>query len=182
MKALVLFAEGFEEIEAITPVDVLRRANIEVITAGLSDLKVTGSHGISIAVDKLLDDVISREDFDILILPGGLPGSHYLRDDGRVIDLIRHMNAQEKLIAAICAAPVALEEAGILKNKKVTSHPSKESELKSAEYTAKRVQIDGRIISAKGAGCAMEFSLVILREMGLKQEAHKLAEAMIVQC
>lgn len=180
MKAAVLFAEGFEEIEAVTPVDVLKRAGVEVDMAGIAGMEVTGSHGITFKMDCQLEDIFV-DDYDMVFLPGGLPGSHYLRDDENVIQFVQDMNALGKWVAAICAAPVVLEKAGILEGKKATSHPSKEEEITSCdEYTESRVEVDGNIITGRGAGCAMEFSFALCEALGLKDKVEVLKKAMIV--
>ena len=177
MKALVLFAPGFEEIEAVTPVDVLRRAGLSVDMVGLHGLEVKGAHQILLTMDKCLDDVIN-DDVDLLILPGGLPGAHHLRDDQRVISLVRRLHEQGKILAAICAAPIILEKAGVLKGCRVTAYPSKEEELSSASYCGSRVEVDANIVTAKGAGCSMEFALALLNKMGLEANAKEISTAM----
>ena len=180
MKAAVLFAEGFEEIEAVTPVDVLKRAGVEVDMVGISSMNVTGSHDITLKMDCQLDDIFV-DDYDLLFLPGGLPGSHHLRDDPNVIQFVQDMNALGKIVSAICAAPVVLEKAGIIEDKNVTSHPSKEDEITSCKaYTSARVEVDGNIITSRGAGCAMEFSFALCEALGLKEKAEELKKAMIV--
>ncbi len=180
MKAAVLFADGFEEIEAVTPVDILKRAGIEVYMIGIDNMDIRGSHGITIKMDCLLEDIFA-DDYDILILPGGLPGSHNLRDNNNVIDLVNDCHSLGKTIAAICAAPVVLEKAGILTHKKVTSHPSKEEEITSCEaYSNQRLETDGNIITARGAGCAFEFSFAIMKAVGLEHKIEELKKAMIV--
>jgi 4-methyl-5(b-hydroxyethyl)-thiazole monophosphate biosynthesis len=113
MRVLVPLAEGFEEIEAVTIVDVLRRASIDVVTAALATSAVRGSHGISLAADTLLDEVRGDE-FDAIVLPGGMPGSRTLRDDERVLGIVREASRKGKLVGALCAAPIALEAAGVL--------------------------------------------------------------------
>jgi len=180
MKVAVIFADGFEEIEAVTPVDVLKRAGLEVDMVGISSMEVNGSHDIAIKMDCQLDDVFV-DDYDMVFLPGGLPGSHFLRDDENVIQFVQDMNALGKWVAAICAAPVVLEKAGILEGKKATSHPSKEEEITSCdEYTESRVEVDGNIITSRGAGCAMEFSFALCEALGLKDKVKGLKKAMLV--
>lgn len=180
MKVAVLFAEGFEEIEAVTPVDVLKRVGVEVDMVGISGMEITGSHDISIKMDCQLEDIFV-DDYDMVFLPGGLPGSHNLRDDDSVIQFVQDMSALGKYVTAICAAPVVLERAGIIEGKKVTSHPSKEDEITSCdEYTVSRVEVDGNIITARGAGCAMEFSFALCEALGLKDKSDELKKAMIV--
>ena len=114
-KIAVLCKDGFEEIEALTPVDVLRRANVHVDLVGMDDLKVTSSHQITIQMDCVFNDQI--KEYDGIVIPGGLPGATNLRDDARVIEIVQQFNLEHKLIAAICAGPIVLAKAGILKDK-----------------------------------------------------------------
>ena len=114
-KIAVLCKDGFEEIEALTPVDVLRRANVHVDLVGMDDLKVTSSHQITIQMDCVFNDQI--KEYDGIVIPGGLPGATNLRDDARVIEIVQQFNQEHKLIAAICAGPIVLAKAGILKDK-----------------------------------------------------------------
>jgi 4-methyl-5(b-hydroxyethyl)-thiazole monophosphate biosynthesis len=180
MKIAVLFAEGFEEIEAVTPVDVLKRAGLDVLMVGLDNTEVCGSHDIVFKMDCLLEDIFA-DDLDMLILPGGLPGSYHLRDSDAVIELVCDLHALNKYIAAICAAPLVLEKAGILEGKRVTSYPAMEDEITSCdEYTSNRIEVDGNIITARGAGCAFEFSFALLEVLGLADKATELKKAMIV--
>jgi protein deglycase len=180
MKAAVLFAEGYEEIEAVTPVDVLRRAGVEVLVAGLGDKNIRGARGIVTQTDCLVSE-LNADELDLLVLPGGLPGAHNLRDSPLVIELIKKVHFHGKIVAAICAAPVALEKAGVLKDRHVTSYPSKESELTSCKkYTGSRVEIDGNIITGRGPGCSLEFSFALCEALGLSQQVSELKKAMIV--
>jgi len=178
--ALVIFAEGFEEIEAVSIVDTLRRADCKVTAAGLDSISVTGSHQIEISMDTVLSDIEST-DFDLLVLPGGLPGSEYLRDSLAVRELIQEFDQQEKLIGAICAAPIALHAAGVLSGRNVTAYPAKASVLEGCNYTAARVEVDGHIITGAGAGTALEFSLALLNSLGLADKAEALHKAMLVK-
>jgi protein deglycase len=180
MKAAVLFADGFEEIEAVTPVDILKRVGVEVYMVGVDNMEIRGSHDITFKMDCLLEDIFA-DDYDILILPGGLPGAHNLRDNDDVINLVNDSHSLGKIIGAICAAPVVLEKAGILMSKIVTSHPSKEEEITSCdEYTKNRVEIDNNIITARGAGCSFEFSFAIMNAIGLEHKINELKKAMLV--
>ena len=179
MRAAVLFADGFEEIEAVTPVDVLRRAGVEVSMVGVFGMEAKGSRGIVMQMDCLLEDVFVDE-IDVLILPGGLPGSHHLRDSEEVQELIQDANSLGKIIAAICAAPVALEKAGIVNDRKITSHPSKEDELQCCkEYTQSHVEIDDNIITSRGPGTSLEFAYAICEKLGLEEQTIQLKKAMM---
>jgi len=159
MRVLVPLAEGFEETEAITTIDILRRAGIDTVTAALNKNPVTGSHKISVLADKLLDE---NEEFNAIALPGGMPGSSNLRDDNRVINIVKKINASGGLTAALCAAPIVLSKAGVLKGKKYTCYPGFENEIAEAVLTNKNVVTDGTIITGKGAGHAVQFALAIV--------------------
>ncbi len=147
-KVCVLLAPGFEEIEAITIIDVLRRASIDVVALGVSGGQVRGSHGIGVAADRALAEAES-EPWDMVILPGGMPGSTNLRDDPRVQALISRQAKEGKRIAAICAAPIALGKAGVLKGKKATSYPGFEDQLAGASFQTDRVVRDGTILTSR---------------------------------
>jgi 4-methyl-5(b-hydroxyethyl)-thiazole monophosphate biosynthesis len=161
-KVLVLLAEGFEEIEAVTVIDVLRRAEIEVQSASLNGTKVTGSHGIALVADATLDDV-EEQMFDAVVLPGGMPGARHLRESHAVLNLLRDAAHKGKFVAAICAAPTALDVAGVLKGRRATSYPG--HELTSADYVEEPVVVDGNIITSRGPGTAFDFSLKLVEKL-----------------
>jgi 4-methyl-5(b-hydroxyethyl)-thiazole monophosphate biosynthesis len=159
---LVLLAEGFEEMEAVVPIDVLRRAGAEVVAAGLADGPVRGSRGIVLVPDTPLDEVLDRE-FDLVVLPGGIPGAPNLRDDPRVKDILHRTLAADRTIGAICASPaVVLSTHGLLKGRRATGHPGTADQMVEGEFTNERVTVDGRIITSKGAGTAMDFALALV--------------------
>ena len=173
MKSLLfILAEGFEEIEALLPVDFLRRLNFEVTLAGIFTTNVTGAHGITVKTDKLLKNV--SFDFDALVLPGGMPGSANLRDNATVINIIKRFCKENKLVAAICAAPIVLEKAGVLQGKKHTAHPSVKESFKTSTYTGSNVETDNNIITGKGPGAAAEFALSIAKYLGKEIEGQKI--------
>ncbi|MBF6979114.1 DJ-1/PfpI family protein [Aerococcaceae bacterium zg-BR22] len=177
-KFLVLLADGFEEIEALTPVDYLRRAGIEVDTASITEqLQVTGSHKITVLADKLLQDV-TVDDYEGIYLPGGLPGATNLRDNDTVIELVQAFNQQEKLVTAICAAPIILEKAGVIDGKNVTSFPSFSGELTSAEHyvDGEIVVTDGNIVTGRGAAIAIYESFKIIELLLGRAAVEKLKE------
>jgi 4-methyl-5(b-hydroxyethyl)-thiazole monophosphate biosynthesis len=176
-KALVLLAEGFEEMEAVIIVDVLRRAQVEVTTASLAGLSVAGAHGMTLQADATLD-ATDPNVFDAVVLPGGQPGSTHLRDDGRVHKLVRGQHASGRIVAAICAAPTVLEAAGILKGRVATSFPG--NELPSAKYTEQRVAVDGNVITSRAAGTAFEFALTLVEQLVNPTVAAKLRHSMLV--
>ncbi len=157
-KVLCVLENGFEEIEAITPVDLLRRAGVEVLLAGVSGMEVTGKSGVTILAEALLEDV-SEDGFDALFLPGG-PAVTALRKNAAVISLIRKFSEEEKLIAAICAAPLLLHDAGILEGKNFTAHFTTADELPASN--GERVILDGSILTSRGAGTAMDFGLELV--------------------
>lgn len=162
-RVLLLLSPGFEEMEAVTPLDLLRRAGIEVISASIGpDLQVTGSHGIRIEADKKIGDCL-EEAFDLVLLPGG-PGVEGLRKDERVLALVRRAHASGVPLAAICAAPLVLADAGVAKDHRITSFPSARNELQDRirEYSEDRVVRDGKVITSRGAGTAEEFSLDLI--------------------
>ncbi len=176
-KALVLMAEGFEEIELTTIVDVLRRGGVTVTIAGLKDGIITGSRGIKMQPDGSLDGI--KETFDIIILPGGSPGYINLGNDSRVIDLVNKYFRNGKIVAAICAAPSVLAKAGILAGKNATIFRGMEKELKNARYIDKPVVEDGNIVTSQGPGTAMEFALVILKRLTDEKKAGEVKEKLI---
>lgn len=157
---LVLMAPGFEEIELIAPIDILRRLGIGVVTAGLEGRSVKGAHGITIQADTLMVDA-DAEKFDGIILPGG-GASWTLRDNPRVKKLVRDFMASGKLVSAICAAPIALEAAGVLTGRRVTCYPDVKGELVSAvEVTDHPTEIDGNLVTGRGPGAALEFGFAL---------------------
>ncbi len=161
---LVPLATGFEEIEAITIIDVLRRAGAEVVTAGLEKRNVTGSHAIRLVADSVLADEI-KKDWDLIVLPGGVPGTPNLANDERLIKLLQNHFGKGRLTAAICAAPSVLDQAGLLTDKPATIHPAWADKLDTAQYTAARVEIAGKIVTSKSAGTAMEFAFKLVEQL-----------------
>jgi 4-methyl-5(b-hydroxyethyl)-thiazole monophosphate biosynthesis len=158
---VVLLAPGFEEIETITVVDILRRAGARVTLAGTEEGPLKGSRGILVLPDDQLDNVLEK-DFDLIVLPGGQPGTDNLRKDARVAQFLKKMDGLSKNIAAICAAPLVLMDAGILVNRYITSHPSVQNDLQGITYMDDRVVTDGHIVTSKSPGTAMEFSLKLV--------------------
>jgi len=175
-KAIILLATGFEEIEAVTVIDILKRAGIEVIIAGLDIINITGSHGITITADKRLSDL--RPDFDVVIIPGGMPGALHLHNSTEVNNFIKNMNSRGALIAGICAAPsVVMAPIGLLENKSATCYPGDQIDFaKSTKYKNKTVVVDGNIITSQGPATAMEFAFVIVEKVMGKDTAKKVAK------
>jgi 4-methyl-5(b-hydroxyethyl)-thiazole monophosphate biosynthesis len=160
MRLIVPLAEGFEEIEAIAVIDVLRRANIKVDVVGIEDEIVAGRNGVKILCDKIITDV-KPDDYDGIVLPGGNPGYKNLENSQQVINLIKAYNSRGKLIAAICASPTILEKIGVLEGKKATCYPTMKDKLKN--YVDERVVVDKNVITSQGPGTAIEFALEIVR-------------------
>jgi 4-methyl-5(b-hydroxyethyl)-thiazole monophosphate biosynthesis len=157
----VILADGFEEIEALTVVDIMRRAgeNCQIIT--INDINVRGAHDIVVKADRILDEEIKN--YDVIVLPGGMPGSKNLKDSQEVIELVKYFNNNNKLIAAICAAPIVLAKADIISGLNITSYPGYEEDLKKANYIEdKHVVIDKNIITSRGPATTIEFSYKLL--------------------
>lgn len=179
-KVLIPLATGFEEIEALTIVDILRRANMEVVVAGLQSGPVIGAHNISIVPDASLDDIDAGA-FDMIVLPGGQPGANNLNADQRIHALLKEFAAKEKLIGAICAAPIVLAAAGLLDGKKATCYPSYIGRLNGAIYEDAPVVSDGTIITSQGPGTSIPFALEIAARLSDSQSADSVSKAMLVQ-
>ncbi len=161
MKNVVVpLAPGFEEIEVITVIDILRRAGARVFIAGIVDGAIEGSRGIKLIADESID-IINTERFDLLILHGGQPGADNLNNDPRVASLLKIMGDKNKLIGAICAAPIILKKKGLINNRKITSHPSVKEEL-GDHYVDERVVVDQNIITSCSPGTAMEFAFKLV--------------------
>jgi protein deglycase len=160
---LVPLAQGCEELEAVTVIDLLRRAKIEVMSASLDDKPVKGSRGVTLLADTTLDQVLTQN-FDMIVLPGGLPGADHLDHDLRIHTLLKHMHTEGKYIAAICAAPKILAHAGLLEDKTVTSYPGVLSamNLQHTNFINAPVVKDGHIITSRGPGTAMDFALTLI--------------------
>ena len=174
-KVIVILAEGFEEIEAVTIIDILKRAEIDIIVAGLNSTKITGSHGITIEADKKLSEI--ETDLDACILPGGMPGASNLAASDNVSSLIQVMNQNNKIIAAICASPaVVLSPLGILDQKQATCYPAYKDKFSSnVTFSENNVVVDNNIITGKSAGAALEFSLKIIEVLEGKELRDKIA-------
>lgn len=171
----VFLAEGFEEIEALTPVDVLRRAGMNVTLVSVSgNINVKSSHEITVVADSLFENT-DFSDADMLVLPGGMPGSRHLDEHKDLHKLIIMMNNSGKFISAICAAPMVLGHLGLLEGKRATCFPGMESELNGAIYTNTDVEVSDNIITSKGAGTALPFSLILLEKLTSKEIAENMA-------
>jgi 4-methyl-5(b-hydroxyethyl)-thiazole monophosphate biosynthesis len=176
-RVLCLLADGVEELELVAPVDVLRRAGAEVMLATLGeDTQVTGRNGLCLHGDGPLDSLESGS-FDLLLIPGGAAVSA-LRKDGRAADLARRFVADDKPVAAICAGPLVLEDAGLLEGKRFTAHSSAVNELPGAQ-TGERVIEDGLIITSRGAGTALEFGLALVDRLFGEAKEEEIARAIM---
>jgi len=179
-KALIPLAQGCEELEAVTIIDLLRRANIEVITAGLDKETVTASRGVRLVPDTDLDTAL-KQDYDMVILPGGLPGADHLDRDPRVRALLQKMSSGKKYTAAICAAPKALANAGILEGKRATAYPGVLDSMKlpQTSVTHEAVVIDGHVITSRGPGTAMDFALALIETLLGKQKRDEVEAGLV---
>lgn len=166
----VFLAEGFEEIEAISPIDILRRGGIEVKTVGVGAKTVVGAHGISVVCDLRDDEAVFDKALEGIILPGGMPGTINLEKSSVVSKFIDYANENNLLMSAICAAPSILGHKGILKGKKATCYPSFEKDLIGADFLAESVVCDGNIITARAAGVACDFAFTLLEYLVGKEK------------
>jgi protein deglycase len=178
MKFACLLANGFEETEAITVIDCLRRAGVEVDIVSIHEMNVKGSHGISVVADKLFSDM---DHYDGLFLPGGQPGSTHLGNDERVLSLVRDYANKDKWISAICAAPTVLAKAGILVGKHVTSYPSANTNgiFDDSIYLEDLVVVDGKLVTSRAMGTAIHLGLKLVQVLGY--DSHKLSQSILFQ-
>lgn len=178
-KILVVLADGFEEIEAVVPIDVFRRLELDVTVAGLNGLQVEAAHNMVFNADVEFADC-RADQFDVLFLPGGMPGSVNLRDDDRVGAMAQEMDQAGKLVTAICAAPITLGKAGLLNGRKATCYPGFEDQLNCLDYTANMTEVDGNIITGKGPGASFEFAMKVAVALGKSEEIEKMYGRMFV--
>ena len=180
-KIAVHLAEGFEEIEAISIIDVLRRAEFEVtVVSMIKSVEVDGAHEITVKADTLFDDM-DYDNIDMIVLPGGMPGSANLKAHSGLREQILNFNDMKKPLAAICAAPMVFGNLGLLKEKQATCYPGFEDELHGAVITGEAVEEAENIITGKGAGVAIKFALKIVEKFKGKEVADELGAKMIVQ-
>ncbi len=174
---LVPLAQGCEELEAITVVDLLRRAGVEVVTAGLDDKPVRASRGTVLIPDSTLDEALNRE-YDMVVLPGGLPGADHLNSDARIHGLLKEMADTDRYTAAICAAPKVLASTGLLEGRKVTSFPGALDAFAGLDYQTAPVVQDGKLITSRGAGTAMDFALTLIENLVGKNKRDEVEAAL----
>ena len=179
--AVVILADGFEEIEAVTQIDVLRRAGVDVTVVGLTAGPVTGAHGVELGTDATLADLGFEP--DVVVLPGGMPGSENLGNDPDVVELLRKQHAAGRKIAAICAAPAfAPVKAGVLDGKRATCYPSFESRFEATTTAVEdRVVVDGTVTTSRGPGTALEFALELAEQLAGRATADRLRAGMLVR-
>ncbi len=178
-KVVVFLADGCEEIEALTPIDVLRRANVNVVGVSISDtLIVKGGHNIVIMADKLFNEV-DFDKVDMVVLPGGLGGRDNLMAHKGVVDICKKLNSKGKFVTSICASPSVLGENNILKGRKAICYPGFESQLKGAEIVTENVVEDENIITSRGPATALEFSLKLAEVLVGREAAENVAKGML---
>lgn len=176
-KAVLFFATGTEECEALLVADLLRRSKVEVVIASISGQKtVVGGHAITIVADALAKE-ISYENVDVIILPGGMPGTSNLGENETVIKVAKQFMQQNKMVAAICAAPAILGDLGLIEGRKVTSHAAFHSRLVDAIVENAEVVVDGNLTTACGLGSAIPFALKLIEQLCTKEEAIRLKKA-----
>jgi protein deglycase len=178
-KICIPLADGFEEIEAVTLIDVLRRAGFSVKTCGLNGLLVRGSHDIAVTADIPIDQALEGA-WDLIVMPGGMPGATNLRDDERVGKLLEKTAKAGGYVGAICAAPIALAHFGFLKGKKATSYPGFGEQMPGAEYRNERIVFDGKVLTSRAPGTAMEFALAITELLAGIEKADELRKQMLI--
>jgi len=179
MSNVILFlADGFEEIEAITVVDVLRRAAIKCDICGLNSVTVKGAHGIEVKCDKIFEKINDSE-YDALVLPGGMPGAQNLKENEKLLKLVNSFYKQGKIVAAICAAPMVLDAAGIIKGKTITSYPG--LVLSECDYVEKIVAEDKNIITSRGPATTIYFALKLVEKLTDIEKAEKLKDEMLLK-
>lgn len=178
-KAAVFFADGFEEVEALTVVDLLRRAEVEVDMVGAyGEKQVTGSHGIKVVMDKSFE-AVDFENMQLLVLPGGMPGTKNLEEHEELIERIKEFYNSDKKIAAICAAPGIFGKLGLLAGKRAVSYPTVEERLTDAVICKNSVEVDGNITTSRGLGTAIDFSLSLIEQLRGKELAAKIKKSII---
>jgi len=180
-KVLVPIADGIEEIEAVCIIDVLRRAGAEVTVASVDKLQVTASRGVKLAADKLISQCAS-ETYDLIVLPGGMPGAEHLRDCKELETMLKKQSKENRLFAAICASPaVVLLRHGLLGQHRATCHPNFVEKLPNTEAVESRVVVDGNLVTSRGPGTALEFALTLVELLFGKDKAEQTAAPMLVK-
>jgi len=180
-RVLVPLAEGFEEVEALTVVDVLRRAEVDVVTAATgTDRHVTGKHAITVVADRMLADVADST-FDMVVLPGGVPGVPNLAADPTVARVVRAAADREDWVCAICAAPSVLGDLGLLEGRAATIHPAWRDKLTCGDYSEDTVVRDGKFVTSRGPGTALPFALTLATLLAGEDKAREVAAGMVTE-
>lgn len=178
---LVAVADGIEEIEAVCIIDTLRRGGASVTVASACQLEITASRGVKLIADKQISDCTDKQ-YDLIVLPGGLPGAEYLRDCKELAEMLKKQKQQNKLYAAICASPaVVLGSYGLLDDKRATCHPALADKLVCKEKVRDRVVVDGNCITSQGPGTALEFSIELIRQLFGDERAEQVAGPMLIE-
>ncbi|MDC7290556.1 DJ-1/PfpI family protein [Blautia schinkii] len=178
-KTYIFLADGFEEVEGLTAVDLLRRAGVTIETVSIKDSReIEGSHGIALLADRVFQDT-DFSDAEMLILPGGMPGTAYLRAYKPLADLLKSFYNKGGKIAAICAAPGVLGTLGFLKGRRATSYPGCLDQSSGAEICQESVVVDGNVTTSRGVGTAIDFALCLIEQLKGKQKADEIAESII---
>lgn len=175
---LIPLANGVEEIEAVTIIDVLRRAQWTVVAAGMSDGVITASRGVRLVPDKPWQDV-EPDDFDVLLLPGGSAGTQALQSNRDILETIRNFIRQEKIVGAICAAPLVLQAAGIMAGREATCHPAVRDRMKAPRLLDDPVVISGNVITSQGPGTTIDFALAVIEMMDGQEASEAVAEGLV---
>jgi 4-methyl-5(b-hydroxyethyl)-thiazole monophosphate biosynthesis len=179
-KVLVPIADGTEEIEAVCLIDVLRRAETSVIVASVNELQITASRGVKLVADKLIADCV-HENYDLVVLPGGMPGAENLRDSKELEEILRRQKEEGRLFGAICASPaVVLQHHGLLSQHKATCHPNFVSRLENTDLVESRVVVDGTCVTSRGPGTALEYALKLVELLYGEDKAKEVAEPMVI--
>lgn len=177
-KIIVPISNGFEEIEAISIIDICRRANIEVTIAGVEGLQITGAHNIKVEANSKIEDIKS-DDFDMIVLPGGLPNAFTLAENKDVQRLLKEFKAKNKKIGAICAAPFALHKANVL-NENFTCYPGFEQKIRTNGYSIEDIVIDGNVLTSRGPATATKFALEIVKILTTKETYESVKSGLLV--
>lgn len=179
-KIVIVISNGFEEIEAITVIDICRRASLDITIAAVEDLVTVGAHDIKIIADMMIEEV-DYSDYDMVVLPGGLPNAYTLAENESVQNLLKNMKLSKRYIAAICAAPFALHTAGVL-NEHYTCYPSFEAKINPEGYDdSKEVVIDKDVMTSKGPATAMEFALQIVKLLCNADRSNQIKQGLLYQ-
>lgn len=177
-KIYVFLAEGFETVEALAVVDILRRVKCQVVTVGVGSDLISSAQGIEVKADEVIADK-AYDDADVIFLPGGMPGTTNLEADERVVAAVRKQYEAGKIVTAICAAPSIFGHMGLLENRRATSFPGFEKELVGAECVTDRVVVDGNVITSRGMGTAIDLGLALVEKLFDKETADSLASKII---